>query len=154
VERVAAPPVAENKMRRRVQLITLDCAIVIADEGSFLNASRRLGIHHSALSRRIRDLEASLGVTLFERHPIGVRPTPAGARLLRSLRRVLSDLDSTLANAGDAEAAREDSLRTTFEAPSPETEFLDAIIEIIRSRPDLSLRLVDTKRSADSGGER
>ncbi|MER9191644.1 helix-turn-helix domain-containing protein [Mesorhizobium australicum] len=66
-------------MRRRVQLITLDCAIVIAEEGSFLGASRRLGIHHSALSRRIRDLEHSLGTTLFERHQVGVRPTPAGA---------------------------------------------------------------------------
>jgi DNA-binding transcriptional LysR family regulator len=141
-------------MRRRVQLITLDCAIVIAEEGSFLSASRRLGIHHSALSRRIRDLEHSLGTTLFERHPIGVRPTPAGARLLLSLRRVLTDLDSTLATVGDAEAAREDSLPTTFEAPSPATEFLDAITEVIRSRPDLSLRLVDTKLVASRGAEK
>src|SRR4051794_33421837 len=102
-------------MRRRVQLLTLDCAIVIAEEGSFLGASRRLGIHHSALSRRIRDLEHSLGTTLFERHQVGVRPTSAGARLLGSLRRVLTDLDSTLAMVGSAEEGQTGSSLTNFD---------------------------------------
>ncbi|RJT29441.1 LysR family transcriptional regulator [Mesorhizobium waimense] len=129
-------------MRRRVQLIALDCIIVIAEEGSFLGASRRLGIHHSALSQRVRDLEHSLGTTLFQRRPVGVRPTPAGARLLGSLRRVLTDLDSTLAMVGSAREGQARGSLTNFEAPAPATEFLDAITEVIRSRPDLSLRLM------------
>lgn len=138
-------------MRRRVQLITLDYAIVIAEEGRLLSASRRLGIHHSALSRRIRDLEYSLGAPLFERHPVGVRPTPAGARLLGNLRRVLTDLDIALAAVG-AKGAQGGSLATTFEAPSPTMELLDAITDIIRNKPDLSLRLVDTKRGVAGQG--
>ncbi|ESX79986.1 hypothetical protein X757_03115 [Mesorhizobium sp. LSHC414A00] len=135
-------------MRRRVQLVTLDCALVIAEEGSFLAASRRLGIHHSALSRRIRDLEHSLGTALFERHSGGVRPTVAGAGLLRNLRRVLADLDGTLTMVKTARGVQDASLATGLEAPLHATEILDAVTDVIRSRPDVSLRLVETKRGA------
>ncbi|ARP64315.1 LysR family transcriptional regulator [Mesorhizobium sp. WSM1497] len=135
-------------MRRRVQLVTLDCALVIAEEGSFLAASRRLGIHHSALSRRIRDLEHSLGTALFERHSGGVRPTLAGAGLLRNLRRVLADLDGTLTMVRTARDVQGGSPATGLEAPLHATEILDAVTDVIRSRPDVSLRLVETKRGA------
>lgn len=135
-------------MRRRVQLITLDCALVIAEEGSFLAASRRMGIHHSALSRRIRDLEHSLGTALFERHAGGVRPTLAGAGLLRNLRRVLTDLDGTLTMVRTARGMQAGSLAAGLEAPLHASEFLDAVTDIIRSSPDVSLRLVKTKRGA------
>ena len=134
-------------MLRRIQLITLDCALVIAEEGSFLAASRRLGIHHSALSRRIRDLEHSLGNALFERHSSGVRPTLAGAGLLHNLRRVLTDLDSTLAMVRTARGEHAGSPVTGFEALHA-TEILDVVTDFIRSKPDVSLRLVETKRAA------
>jgi DNA-binding transcriptional LysR family regulator len=83
-------------MWRSIQLVTLYCTIVIAEEGSFLGASRRLRIHHSALSRRVRHLELILGVALFERHPGGVKATAAGQRFLANLRRILNDLDDAL----------------------------------------------------------
>ncbi|CAN7696878.1 LysR family transcriptional regulator [Mesorhizobium sp. LjRoot246] len=83
-------------MWRSIQLITLYCTLVVAEEGSFLGASRRLRIHHSALSRRVRDLELLLGVALFERHPGGVKATAAGERFLANLRRILNDLDEAL----------------------------------------------------------
>ncbi|TIU45606.1 MAG: LysR family transcriptional regulator [Mesorhizobium sp.] len=133
-------------MRRHIQLITLECALVIAEEGSFLGASRRMGIHHSALSRRIRDLERSLGTVLFERHTGGVRPTLAGAELLRNLRRVLTDLDGTLAMVKTAGQAGGGSIG--FDASLHATEFLDAVAAFIRSRPDIALRFVEEKRAA------
>lgn len=134
-------------MRRRVQLITLECALIAAEEGSFLGASRRTGIHHSAVSRRIRDLEHSLGTAIFERHPGGVRPTPSGAGLLRDLRRVLTDLDGTLALAG---TARGQQAEGSLQVPAHVTAFLDAVADFIRSTPDVSLRLVVTKRAGSS----
>lgn len=136
-------------MRRRVQLITLDCALVIAEEGSFLAASRRLGIHHTALSRRIRDLEHALGTALFERHSGGVRPTLAGVELLRNLRRVLADLDGTLTMVRTARGIQAGNLATDLEAPLHATDFLDAVTDFIRSRPDVALRFVETKAAAD-----
>lgn len=132
-------------MRRRVQLITLECALVVAEEGSFLGASRRMGIHHSALSRRIRDLEDLLGTVLFDRHAGGVRTTLAGAGLVRNLRRVLNALDGTLAMVKAARRGEADELQISFDASLPATEVLDAVSDVIRSRPDVTLRLVKTK---------
>ncbi|RVD30971.1 LysR family transcriptional regulator [Mesorhizobium sp. M4B.F.Ca.ET.017.02.2.1] len=134
-------------MRRRIQLLTLDCALVVAEEGSFLGASRRTGIHHSSLSRRIRDLEHALGTAIFARHPGGVRPTPAGAALLRDLRRVLRDLDGTLATAGTARGQQGDGPTAGPEVSEHVTELLDAVVDFIRSTPDVSLRFVETKRA-------
>jgi DNA-binding transcriptional LysR family regulator len=133
---------------RRIQLITLDCALVVAEEGSFLRASRRVGIHHSALSRRIRDLEHSLGTVLFERHAGGVRPTPAGMRLLHNLRRVLADLDGTLAFAETTGGAQAGGLYIDFDASEHAIEFLHAVAEFVRSRPDVALSFMEAKRAA------
>ncbi|MER8479281.1 LysR family transcriptional regulator [Mesorhizobium sp. M0220] len=120
----------------------------MAEEGSFLGASRRTGIHHSALSRRIRDLEHALGTVLFERHAGGVRPTLAGARLLHNLRRVLTDLDGTLAFAEAAGEGRDAAASVDFDASDHAIEFLDAVADFIRSRPDVALRFMETKRPA------
>lgn len=135
-------------MRRRVQLVTLDCALVVAEEGSFLGASRRVGIHHSALSRRIRDLEHSLGAALFERHAGGVRPTLAGARFLRKLRRVLAELDGALAVVKTARGRQASHKASDVDASLHATELLDTVADFIRNRPDVTLRLVETKRTA------
>lgn len=133
-------------MRRRVQLVTLDYVLVVAEEGSFLGASRRIGIHHSALSRRIHDLEHALGTAIFERHTGGVRPTLTGAEFLLSLRRVLTDLEGALVMAEGRGAASISVGDTAMHA----TEILDAFADVIRSRPDVTLRFVErrTRRSA------
>ncbi|MBZ9756975.1 LysR family transcriptional regulator [Mesorhizobium sp. ESP6-5] len=136
--------------RRRIQLVSLDCALIVAEEGSFLGASRRIRMHHSALSRRIRDLEDSLGVTLFERHSTGVRPTRLGAKLLRNLSRVLSDLDDTLAIAQpNRKAQAVGNLTSGPDALMQVTEFLDVVVDFIRERPDVELRLVKAKRGPE-----
>ena len=58
---------------------------VVAEEQNFQRASQRLNIAQSALSRRIRDLEAELGdIPLFVRMPRGVRLTPSGQALRSS----------------------------------------------------------------------
>ena len=55
----------------------------IAATGSLTAAARKLHISQPALSRELRTFEDRLGVTLFERHPKGMRPTHAGEVLSR-----------------------------------------------------------------------
>ena len=55
----------------------------IAETGSLTASARKLHISQPALSRELRTFEARLGVTLFERHPKGMRPTHAGEVLSR-----------------------------------------------------------------------
>ena len=61
----------------------------IAESGSFTAAAAQLGYTQSAVSRQAAALERSVGATLFERRPDGVRLTPAGLGLLRHARTVL-----------------------------------------------------------------
>ena len=67
---------------------------VIAEEGSFAAAARKLGLVPSALTYRVRQIEDALDVLLFDRSARQARPTEAGAELLREGRRLLQDIDA------------------------------------------------------------
>ncbi len=56
--------------------------LAVAEEGHFTRAAERVNLSQPALTHNIRQLEESLGVTLFERTPRGARLTPAGEALL------------------------------------------------------------------------
>lgn len=56
----------------------LRIALSIAREGSIRSAARALGVSHSTVLRRLRVLEATTGVRLFERKQDGYEATAAG----------------------------------------------------------------------------
>lgn len=66
--------------------------VAAAEHGSFRRAGIDAGIQHSAISRRIGDLEHRLGVKLFHRHSGGVRLTYAGQRFLGRAKQILRKL--------------------------------------------------------------
>ncbi|MBK0391412.1 LysR family transcriptional regulator ArgP [Ramlibacter algicola] len=76
----------------------LECLAAIVEEGGFERAARRLSITQSAVSQRLRALEAQVGTVLIVRsRPL--RPTAAGHLLLkhtRQLRLLRADLERDL----------------------------------------------------------
>lgn len=70
----------------RFDLTTLNLVLAIADTRSITRGAEREHLALAAASRRVSDLEARLGVSLFERHARGVQPTEAGRALLRHIR--------------------------------------------------------------------
>jgi len=71
-----------------------DLAVVAALEsaGTFTGAARLLGVAHTTVSRKLKDLEKHFGTQLADRRDDGVVLTPEGERLLESARRIEAEL--------------------------------------------------------------
>ncbi|WP_225823841.1 LysR substrate-binding domain-containing protein [Streptomyces naphthomycinicus] len=72
-----------------MELRTLRYFVAVAEELHFGRAAARLHMSQPPLSRAIRQLEADVGATLFDRSSAGVALTPAGAVLLDEARALL-----------------------------------------------------------------
>lgn len=67
-----------------------------ADEGHFTKAAQRLGVPQSSLSRRIKTMEQTLGVALFQPVGRGVTLTPQGRELYERTRGLVRALDDAV----------------------------------------------------------
>ncbi len=130
--------------------------LAVVRAGRLTVAARRLGVDHSTLSRRIKDLEDKLQTRLFDRSVSGYVLTSQGERLLAAAQAmetlalgVLSDIaGSSLRVAGTVRIGAPDGFGTTFLAP--------CLVRLGEAHPDLDLQLVTmprifnlTKREAD-----
>ena len=80
----------------RNDLSILAAFLAVAEERSFTQAGKRLGVSPSAMSHAIRGLEESVGVRLLSRTTRSVAPTEAGERLLARLRPGLAEIQEAL----------------------------------------------------------
>lgn len=76
-----------------MNLLYLQYALEVARAGSINKAAENLYMGQPNLSRAIKDLESSLGITIFERSPRGMIPTPQGEELLRHAKKVVRDVE-------------------------------------------------------------
>lgn len=78
----------------------------VADLRSFTRAADLLGTTQSAVSLKVKRLEAHLGKPLFERTPRSVRLSVAGGGFLDAARELLAAHDRALGSFGNAEKRR------------------------------------------------
>jgi len=83
---------------KHIDFTTLRVLVLIADTGSLSAAARQYALTLAAISKRLLDAEALLGVTLFERTSKGVTATDAGRMLIAHARQLLYESDRMLAN--------------------------------------------------------
>ena len=84
---------SERTFARRIDLTSLQLYVAVCELGSIGRAAEREFIAASAISKRLSDLEATLGTPLLYRHARGVDLTPAGESLLHHARSVLYSLE-------------------------------------------------------------
>jgi DNA-binding transcriptional LysR family regulator len=84
---------SERNFARRIDLTSLQLFVAVCELGSIGRAAEREFIAASAISKRLSDLEATLGTPLLYRHARGVDLTPAGESLLHHARSVLYSLE-------------------------------------------------------------
>ena len=70
----------------------------VARAGSIRKAAEQLHVASTALNRKIKETEDSLGTPLFERLPRGVRLTAAGEVLVAAVRRSMAEVRSAVSH--------------------------------------------------------
>lgn len=88
--------------------------LAVADNGNFTRAASALNISQPALSQRIIDLEAQLGVQLFDRSGRSVKPTDEGRTYIEHVRRALRELNAGERAMQDVARAFGGTLRVGF----------------------------------------
>ncbi|MBS5726059.1 MAG: LysR family transcriptional regulator [Clostridiales bacterium] len=77
-----------------MNLLHMKYAVEIAEAGSINKAAERLYVGQPNLSRAVKELEASLGVTIFDRSSKGMFLTPDGEIFIRSAKNILNQVDA------------------------------------------------------------
>ncbi|MDP1730172.1 MAG: LysR family transcriptional regulator [Devosia sp.] len=79
--------------------------IAVAEEGTVTGAAQSLSISQSAVTDAIKELEADLGVALFERHRRGLSITHKGHQFYRHANRILADVSDARRSFSEEAAA-------------------------------------------------
>ena len=77
-----------------MNLLHMKYAVVIAETNSINKAAELLYVGQPTLSRAVKELESSLGVTIFERSAKGMFLTPDGETFIRYAKTVLRQVDA------------------------------------------------------------
>ena len=82
-----------------VTLRQLRAFIAVAEAQHFTRAADAISLSQSAISTLVRQLEANLGLKLFDRHTRRIQLTSAGAEILPLARKAVEDLDSVIGSS-------------------------------------------------------
>ncbi len=82
----------------KITLAQLRAFVAVAREGSFTRAADVLGTSQPSVTTAIKQLEAALGLKLFDRSTKVLSLTKASATFLPGIERILDDLEATLAD--------------------------------------------------------
>ncbi|MCB1693824.1 MAG: LysR family transcriptional regulator [Pseudomonadales bacterium] len=114
--------------------------VEVAESRSFVAASRALGLSAPAVTRSVAQLEASLGVRLFNRTTRLVRLTDAGARFLEDTTRILEEVEQAEATASGSYAEPRGILSVTAPVLFGQKHIVPIVTEYLQVNPQVTAR--------------
>ena len=124
-----------------VSLDQLRAFIAAVDEGSFSAGARKLHRAQSAVSELVSNLEAQLGVALFDRSERYPKLTPAGVQLVADARSVVANVDLLKARAKGISHGLESELSAVVDVLFPIEAIAESAKEFRDRFPRTPLRL-------------
>ena len=145
----------------RMEIRTLELFAAVARRGSFAAVAKEMDVDPSSISRAIGDLEAELGLRLFQRTTRSMTLTEAGALYLGRIEPLIEELSDAREAATQVSGSPRGLLRLTasvtfgqvrivpllpaFRASYPDIEieclFTDANLDLVSERIDVAVRL-------------
>ena len=113
--------------------------MAVAEELSFSKAARRLGVGQPTLSRAIKDLEETIGSTLFLREATPIKLTPSAETLLPKIDEALMVLEEGIEAVRKIEAAGETVLDVGYLPSAYESFVGDALTTFCQAMPEVRL---------------
>ena len=127
----------------KIDTLGIQAFMAIADEGSFHKAARALHITQTALTRRLQNLEANLGVKLVERTTRSVALTSIGRDFLPHGHRLLTELQTTLVEIRESGKAQRGNISIAC-VPTVGVHYLPHIIKEYSARyPNNRIKILD-----------
>ena len=127
----------------KIDTLGIQAFVAIADEGGFGKAAEALHITQTALTRRLQNLEASLGVKMVERTTRSVALTSIGRDFLPRARRMLADLSASLLEIRETGKAQRGDVSIAC-VPTVGIQYLPRIIQEYSARhPNNRIKIFD-----------
>ncbi|PTL78314.1 LysR family transcriptional regulator [Vitiosangium sp. GDMCC 1.1324] len=123
--------------------------VAVAQHLSFVEAARRTGVPTSTVSRRVAQLEETLGTRLLQRNSRRVGLTHEGARLLERAGPLLDELTSVLDKTVDREDEPSGRLRVTAPVQTGAQRIAPALFSFAARHPRLTVELKLTNAVVD-----
>jgi len=125
--------------------------LAVAESGSLTAAAKKLKVTQPTASRRLLDLEASVGEQLFVRGTSGAHLTSFGERMLEPARRMAEWAGETERVAARAQVAPSGVVRITA-APGVAFDFVAPFAAYAKKKlPDVTLEVISTVQYLDLG---
>ena len=121
--------------------------LAVARTGQILAASKRLGLNHATLSRRLTSLEEALKTRLFIRRTNGCELTAEGAVFLASAERMETEMLAAQANLGHTDTAIAGTVRVGAPDGFGVSFLAPRMGRLIERHPALKIQLVPVPRS-------
>jgi DNA-binding transcriptional LysR family regulator len=121
--------------------------LAVARTGQILAASKRLGLNHATLSRRLTSLEEALKTRLFIRRTNGCELTAEGAVFLASAERMETEMLAAQANLGHTDTAIAGTVRVGAPDGFGVSFLAPRMGRLIERYPEVKIQLVPVPRS-------
>lgn len=127
----------------RIDTLGVQAFLAVAEQGGFRKAADSLHITQTALTRRVQNLEGSLGVRLIERTTRSVSLTRIGREFLPRARRLLADLSGALNEIRETGRARRGDVAIAC-VPTVGVRYLPAVMQEYSERhPENRITIFD-----------
>ncbi|EJC69547.1 transcriptional regulator [Rhizobium leguminosarum bv. viciae WSM1455] len=121
--------------------------LAVARTGQILAASKRLGLNHATLSRRLTSLEEALKTRLFIRRTTGCELTAEGEVFLASAERMETEMLAAQASLGHTDTAIAGTVRVGAPDGFGVSFLAPRMGRLIERHPELKIQLVPVPRS-------
>ena len=121
--------------------------LAVARSGQILSASKRLGVNHATLSRRVTALEESLKTRLLIRRTNGCELTAEGEIFLRAAERMETEMLAAQAQVGHIDTAIAGTVRIGAPDGFGVSFLASRLGRLTRRYPELKIQLVPVPRS-------